>query len=254
MANVDLQGLIDNVLSMLKSQQASGSSSSSWYGGNKDEEEYWKTIRARNTALELGKQTNDASMARTTLENEGSMARQKLANDTELNKANIGLTGTKYTADQGLAGHKMTTDATITGQDKIIRAERIKALSEIMKSGGPEDQKLATTELLSLGKNEVPKPGGEDKDQFFKVPPPGSPAPSAEPIIQQKAGSPGFANTPAVPTAELDLRKERQDDLAKRAYALPQVTEEYILNPIGDTARKARKRLEQNNNRLNVSY
>ena len=52
--SIDLQSLINEVLGMVREGQKNraATAGNNWYGGNKDEEDYWKDIRQRNTALE----------------------------------------------------------------------------------------------------------------------------------------------------------------------------------------------------------
>lgn len=148
MARIDLRGLIDEVLSLVKDRNASlNNQSGGWYGGNKDEEEYWKEMRKRNTALEGQKLINEGqtnlqeikNVGESTAndaQNAGALARQKLASDTERYKADQSLLGEKYKADK--------TAESLSGSAKTDpRALLFKTWGE---STNPTPEGLATLE------------------------------------------------------------------------------------------------------------
>ena len=112
MANVNVQGLIDEVLNMLRTRQQGGDTSGgSWYGGNKDEEEYWKEIRRRNTELERQGLANTGAANVEGIRSTGELARQRLIGESAKTVADIGLEGHKYTADATVKGHEITGKA-----------------------------------------------------------------------------------------------------------------------------------------------
>jgi hypothetical protein len=148
MARIDLRGLIDEVLSLVKDRNASlNNQSGGWYGGNKDEEEYWKEMRKRNTALEGQKLINEGQtnlqemkgqneLAVHGVTESGATARQKLLGDTERYKADQSLLGEKYKADK--------TAESLSGSAKTDpRALLFKTWGE---STDPTPERLATLE------------------------------------------------------------------------------------------------------------
>lgn len=115
MANLNLQGLIDEVLNMVRNRStASAGSATSLYGGNKDEEAYWSDMRKRNTILEQQKLINEGHVGTENVRSAGELARQRLANEGAANTASSGLEGHKYAADQALKGQEAHANAIIT--------------------------------------------------------------------------------------------------------------------------------------------
>jgi len=118
-----------------------------WYGGNKDEEEYWKEMRKRNTALETQKLINEGQtnlqemkgqneLAVHGLTESGALARQKLMGEAEKYKADQSLLGEKYRADK-------TAETLSSGAKTDPRALLFKTWSESMD---PTPERLATLE------------------------------------------------------------------------------------------------------------
>jgi hypothetical protein len=111
MGQIDLKGMIDQILGMVKdSQAAKQAQSTGWYGGNKDEEEYWKDIRKRNTDMGLQEMKGENELAVRGATEAGATARQKLMGDTERYKSDQSLTAEKYRSDQSLAGTMYQSD------------------------------------------------------------------------------------------------------------------------------------------------
>ena len=76
--SIDLQSLINEVLGMVREGQKNraATAGNNWYGGNKDEEDYWKDIRQRNTALEHQGLVNQGGLAERNATEAGALARQ----------------------------------------------------------------------------------------------------------------------------------------------------------------------------------
>ncbi|OGP87141.1 MAG: hypothetical protein A2031_08015 [Deltaproteobacteria bacterium RBG_19FT_COMBO_43_11] len=114
---MDFNSLVNEILQMAKDSQeerrkkAEGNPNISW-DNTPAGESYWKDIRARNSALEVGKQ-NDV----------GTMARQRLAGESAANVADITAGAHRYTADMGLKGRETDAQAKI---DAAIGAAELK--------------------------------------------------------------------------------------------------------------------------------
>lgn len=112
MSSINLQGLIDEVLSMVKSS-GNRNDPNYWSRPSWDqlrEEEYWKEMRRRNTELELKGAEGKNRLAEIDLTNSGNLEKQKLVNAGELARQSLMNEATRYTADQGLQGHMYTAD------------------------------------------------------------------------------------------------------------------------------------------------
>ena len=176
MGRINLQGLIDEVLNMVKERNAGNGGQGnrpSWYGGNKDEEEYWKEIRKRNTATEVQGSINQGALAVEGEKNVGALARQRLTNEGNTNVADINAGAHKYgadkvkegqiyNADMGLKGHEATAGATKYSADRTFEANtnknsanaaRFKALADIHNSMDtpPEDKAEIRKQIMLMG-------------------------------------------------------------------------------------------------------
>lgn len=140
-----------------------------WYGGNKDEEEYWKEMRKRNTALETQKLINEGQanvqgirnvgdIAGHEAVNAGAMARQKLMGETERYKADQSLLGEKYKADK-------SAEVLSSSAKTDPRALLFKTWGESMD---PTPERLAT---LEAGYNAIfGKPQNQAPEQKKEAP------------------------------------------------------------------------------------
>lgn len=161
--NIDLQGLIDTLLERIKNQ-----GSSNWYGGNNDEAEYWKAMRARNTALEVGKQNISGELARQGLVNTGNLDVANAHAGAQRYGYDMGLKGTDLSSGRALEGVKYTADA---GKEKSLGGtpeeqfelnKRALLRSSALKDKTPEE----ISQILNM--NYTSAPSGKDKGDFYK--------------------------------------------------------------------------------------
>ena len=122
MGRINLQSLIDEVLEMVKNKQNEDKKlrsdqelarvNQSW-DDTPAGQAYWKDIRGRNTALEVGKMLNAGQMDVARENNAGQLARQSLANIGNENVANIHAGASRYGSELGLKGNEITAKATV---------------------------------------------------------------------------------------------------------------------------------------------
>lgn len=133
MADLDLQGLINEIMGMVKDRNKNKPSAT-----DLSEQEYWKDIRKRNTDLEV-EGTKSA----------GEMARQRLMGDSEKEKAEI-------TARAHLAGEeakagatRYTADKTVEMHKKGLYPEQMKAYSAMLADiSTPEEDRVKARERI----------------------------------------------------------------------------------------------------------
>jgi hypothetical protein len=137
MANLDLQGLINEILGMVRDRNKNAPSAT-----DKADEEYWKDIRKRNTDLEIQKNAIAGQTGLEGVKSAGELARQRLAGENAINVAEI--TGrahegaAKYTADKNLESHK-----------KLVQPEQLKAYSAVLSDiTSPEEDKATARRLI----------------------------------------------------------------------------------------------------------
>jgi hypothetical protein len=156
---MNIKDIIDQVFSMARESMEMRKKKlgePSWYGGNKDEEEYWKDMRKRNTALELQGATNKGLADVQTLRNTGELAKQESENTGAIARQRIaselGLEGVRHTADQNLAGEKYKADILGESARNTGVTELIKAHSGVLNNplSTPEQIKEAESALRSL--------------------------------------------------------------------------------------------------------
>jgi len=183
MANLDLQGLINEILGMVKDRNKSRSSVT-----DKADEEYWKDIRKRNMDLE----------AQTSLEgvkSAGELARQRLAGESAVNVAEIAgkahENAARYTADKTLEAHK-----------KSVQPEQLKAYSAVLSDiTSPEEDKATARRLIFKNYGEATTDNlrsfDDNKDISVMTPPS---SPTAVPSIKTPGGAKsmefGFTESP----------------------------------------------------------
>ena len=154
MGQIDLKGMIDQIMGMVKdSQAAKQNQSGGWYGGNKDEEEYWKDIRKRNTDMGLQEMKGGQETALEEVKNTRSLARQSLVNKGSVDTANVNAAAHKYTADQNLVGTKYSADNPKSAANNELTAKYFEAMNQ---PGANRDQLTSDFESLRRGS----RPGG----------------------------------------------------------------------------------------------
>lgn len=143
MPNLNLQGLIDEVLNMVRNRDTSSSGGAAgWHGGNKDEEAYWSDMRKRNTILEQQRLINEGHVGTENVRSAGELARQRLANEGAANTANIGLQGDKF-----------KSAATITASENALKGDSLKAQA----ASGKADPRALLFETWGKGINPTPE-------------------------------------------------------------------------------------------------
>ena len=184
MANLNLQGLIDEVLGMAKTQQRANIEGSRDAAYDKRKAVELKTaddaIAAGKTqSFELEKQrlintgNIDTQGARSAgdlavkgLENTGALARQRLASNATVDAANIGLTGDKYKADRLVEAY----------QGKANDPDKV--LNEWIKQGLVKDPNQILEMRKKLRAQTGPTP---DTDREFLTP--DKPAVTKSPLV-----------------------------------------------------------------------
>ena len=144
MANLDLQGLINEILGMVKDRNKNRPSAT-----DKADEEYWKDIRKRNTDLEVQKNAIAGQANLEGVKSAGELARQRLAGESAINVAEI--TGRAHQAgEEAKAGAtRYTADKTLESHKKLVQPEQLKAYSEVLKDvTSPEEDKATARRLI----------------------------------------------------------------------------------------------------------
>jgi hypothetical protein len=231
MGRINLQGLIDEVLGMVKKKKEEESallrdqsSQPSWYGGNKDEEQYWKEMRTKNADIEKQKLVNAGTATVANINESGALARQGLANIGNENVARTHLEGVKYNADLGLRGTETTAKAHVEasksgkvgGEDPFSTLLGKAIESDASLLSDPKRLNEVAANLRSFA-----PPSVKRKDDYYtpdnNVTPPAVPQ-TALPVSKPGARSMEFPTN--MGTAQSPLREKEQ---AKEAF--------YRMNP-----------------------
>ena len=113
---MDFNSLVNEILRMAKDsaderkKKAEGNPNISW-DNTPAGEAYWKDIRARNTALETGKQADLGTLARQRLINEGTANVEDITGRASIAGDEIKAGAHRYAADQSLEAAKYTAGA-----------------------------------------------------------------------------------------------------------------------------------------------
>ena len=171
MSRINLNSLIDEVLSMAKDSQSirkkkrlddeTAQVNQSW-DDTPAGQAYWKDIRGRNTALEVLKMHNAGQMDVARENNAGQLARQSLANIGNENVANIHAGASRYGSELGLKGNEITAKATVDaakatadaaqGKDSGLGKEHIAGLTAIIGDMNAPDEDKAMARQILLGR------------------------------------------------------------------------------------------------------
>lgn len=219
MGQIDLKGMIDQIMGMVKdSQAAKQNQSGGWYGGNKDEEEYWKDIRKRNTDMGLQEMKGENELAVRGATEAGATARQKLMGDTERYKSDQSLTAEKYRSDQSLAGNKYQSDRLKSDMKDSPGNILFDAITNSMDKSPQAIQALTEQHEKIFGKRETwgrqnmtgQAPAQQDAPTDWKASEKPD-APTAAPVAP--VISPAVAPTvaPAAPVAPKSLEEQEKD-------------------------------------------
>lgn len=128
---MDFNSLVNEVLRMAKDsaderkKKAEGNPNISW-GDTPAGEAYWKDIRARNTALETGKQTNLMTMARERLGHESAANLADITGRAGIAGDEIKAGAHRYAADQSLEAAKYTANAKDNSLAGLLKPEGVK--------------------------------------------------------------------------------------------------------------------------------
>lgn len=199
MGSINLQGLIDEVLGMVRNRQRPSGDEDyneikkrEWLSN----EAYNADLRKRNTLLETGQQTIAGRNELEGITNAGAVARQGLANTGATDVANINagahrygaertLEGTRHAADQGFFGEVYKADVGAKSAKYTGETEKIKAAMAI---GGdttiPMEQRQPFIDFLkSYATTE--KNGLQGRQGLADEQPP--PAPGVRPTLMEEA-------------------------------------------------------------------
>lgn len=196
MGRINLQSLIDEVLEMVKhkqnedkrlrSDQELARVNQSW-DDTPAGQAYWKDIRGRNTAIEVGKMQNAGQMDVARENNAGQMARQALMEDTkradDVRDYNLNLY--KEKVNENVARFNAQTlrkesDWKINQSQKGVLGDQLKAATAILEdmNSTDEDKKMArdfifgsfkqpATQQQSGTQRNIIAPSGDDRDSFI---------------------------------------------------------------------------------------
>lgn len=154
MSSINLQGLIDKVLSMAQASiNSRGGNSDYWSKPSWDqikEENYWTEMRKRNTQLEVDKQKGGFDLEKQGLVNTGALEQAKERTAGEIARQGLANEGTRYTADQGLQGHMYTADTNYAmKRDELNKGydpELIKAHAAVIANVNSSPEAVASSQ------------------------------------------------------------------------------------------------------------
>ncbi|AZF89932.1 hypothetical protein [Methanosarcina virus MetMV] len=205
MGRVNLQGLINEVLDMVKKRK--GGTDDIFALNSKEEREreddllrkgseeaYLKELRGRNTQLDVGKQTNAGALNVARETNAGALARQTLMEDTDrLNNArtyNLGLY--KERVNENLGRFNAQTMRQEIG--KKYNQDDILGTLGLGAKGQPTIKQEPTMKQETTKKGEIVVPTGNDKGSFI--------TPDISGGTSVKTPIPVVKNVPSTPTLE----------------------------------------------------
>lgn len=193
MGRRELQGIIDQVLSMVDEERKrkrdleTARVNQSW-DDTPAGQAYWKDKRAKDADLEKQGLVNAGNLAEAKERSAGDLARQELANIGGADQARIQSDAARYTADIGLKGHETTANAQIKAAELGGKTENsFSSIVSKMIENDPsilqDTQKFnaAVTNLRSF----FPPDKGASKN--FPVTPQSAGQPAAPPVSQPVA-------------------------------------------------------------------
>lgn len=125
---MDFNSLVNEILRMAKDsaderkRKAGGNPNISW-DNTPAGEAYWKDIRARNTALETGKQTDLGTLARQRLGGQQAMELGQQQGEFSIRGNEITAGTERYKADQSLEAAKYTANAKDNSLSGLLKTE-----------------------------------------------------------------------------------------------------------------------------------
>jgi hypothetical protein len=176
----DLNRLIDEVLSMAKDSQSirkkkrlddeTAQVNQSW-DDTPAGQAYWKDIRGRNTALEVGKMQNAAAMDLAKENNAGQMARQALMEDTkradDVRNYNLNLYKEKVNENVGRFNAQTLRQAAMTKQETAGSKEdpRAALFAALSQPGMTDEEAVRIKKMFDsiYGQPTAPPPAGEQR-------------------------------------------------------------------------------------------
>jgi len=186
----DLNRLIDEVLSMAKDSQnlrkkkqrddESSAVNQSW-DDSPAGQAYWKDIRGRNTAIEVGKMQNAAAMDLAKENNAGQMARQALMEDTkradDVRNYNLNLYKEKVNENIGRFNAQTLRQAAMTKQETAGSKEdpRAALFTALSQPGMTDEEAVRIKKMFddiygggqSARQGNIVTPSGDDRDSFI---------------------------------------------------------------------------------------
>ncbi len=195
MAELDLQGLINEIMGMVKDRNKNKPSAT-----DLSEQEYWKDIRKRNTDLAVESNKSAGEMARQRLMKDSAKETAEITSRAHLAGEEVKAGATRYTADKTAEIHK-----------KGLYPEQMKAYSAMISDiSTPEEDKARARELIlkDYG-NQTPTPDVRSFDNNKDTPSLGLPLAPKPSTDSPGAKSMTFSSTP---TASEILAKKKQAD------------------------------------------
>jgi len=180
MSRINLDSLINEVLSMAKDSQSirkkkrlddeTAQVNQSW-DDTPAGQAYWKDIRGRNTAIEVGKMQNAAAMDLAKEYNAGQMARQALMEDTkradDVRNYNLNLYKEKVNENLGRFNAQTLRQAAMTKQETAGSKEdpRAALFSALSQPGMTDAERVNIKKMYDsiYGQPTAPPPAGEQR-------------------------------------------------------------------------------------------
>lgn len=184
MGRINLRSLIDEVLEMVKnkqnedkklrSDQELARTNMSW-DDTPAGQAYWKDIRGRNTAIEVGKMQNAGQMDVTRENNAGQMARQALMEDTkradDVRDYNLNLYKEKVNENVGRFNAQTLRQAAMTKQETAGSKEDPRsALFTALSQPGMTDEEAVRIKKMFDGIYGGGPPQGSSREFDMEVP------------------------------------------------------------------------------------
>ena len=238
----DLNRLIDEVLSMAKDSQnlrkkkqrddESSAVNQSW-DDSPAGQAYWKDIRGRNTAIEVGKMQNAAAMDLAKENNAGQMARQALMEDTkradDVRNYNLNLYKEKVNENVGRFNAQTLRQAAMTKQETAGSKEdpRSALFTALSQPGMTDEEAVRIKKMFDSIYGTRQQPGVLPPQQGQPAQQPGIAPPDG--ILPEK--KPSDLNRPAtkeIPSSIGRTRTDRPEDYNIFGTKKPGFISEYI--------------------------